>query len=69
MQVDELLPFLRENQETLIQEIRGGNYKPLSLIHIYGGYDTLFIPLEMLSKIVPIDNLNYQFIDVYKRQL
>lgn len=28
MQVDELLPFLRENQETLIQEIRGGNYKP-----------------------------------------
>jgi len=23
---------------------------------------TLFIPLEMLSKIVPIDNLNYQFI-------
>lgn len=28
----------------------------------YGGYDTLFIPLEMLSKIVPIDNLNYQFI-------
>ena len=28
----------------------------------YGGYDTLFIPLEMLSKIVPIENLNYQFI-------
>ena len=28
MQVDELLPFLRENQETLIQEIRGGKYKP-----------------------------------------
>ncbi len=28
MQVDELLPFLRENQETLIQEIRAGKYKP-----------------------------------------
>ena len=28
MQVDELLPFLRENQETLIQEIREGRYKP-----------------------------------------
>ena len=28
MQVDELLPFLRENQETLIQEIRCGKYKP-----------------------------------------
>jgi len=28
MQVDELLPFLRENQETLIQEIRKGKYKP-----------------------------------------
>ena len=28
MQVDELLPYLRENQETLIQEIRNGRYKP-----------------------------------------
>ena len=28
MQVDELLPFFRENQETLIQEIREGKYKP-----------------------------------------
>ena len=28
----------------------------------YGGYDTLFIPLEMLSKMVPVENLNYQFI-------
>ena len=28
MQVDELLPFLRENQHTLIQEIRDGKYKP-----------------------------------------
>ena len=28
MQVDELLPFLRENQDTLIQEIRDGKYKP-----------------------------------------
>lgn len=28
MQVDELLPFLRENQESLIQEIRVGKYKP-----------------------------------------
>ena len=28
MQVDELLPFLRENQENLIQEIRDGKYKP-----------------------------------------
>lgn len=28
MQVDELLPFLRENQEPLIQEIREGKYKP-----------------------------------------
>lgn len=28
MQVDELLPYLRENQETLIQEIRNGKYKP-----------------------------------------
>ena len=27
MQVDELLPFLRENQETLIQEIRGGKFE------------------------------------------
>jgi group II intron reverse transcriptase/maturase len=28
MQVDELLLFLRQNQETLIQEIRNGRYKP-----------------------------------------
>ena len=28
MQVDELLPYLRENRETLIQEIRDGKYKP-----------------------------------------
>jgi len=28
MQVDELLPYLRENQETLIQQIRCGKYKP-----------------------------------------
>ena len=28
MQVDELLPCLRENQETLIQKIRDGRYKP-----------------------------------------
>ena len=28
MQVDELLPYLRENHETLIQEIRDGKYKP-----------------------------------------
>ena len=28
MQVNELLPFLRENQETLIQKIREGKYKP-----------------------------------------
>ena len=28
MQVDELLPYLRENQEALIQKIRDGKYKP-----------------------------------------
>ena len=28
MQVDELLPFLKENQETLIRQIRNGKYKP-----------------------------------------
>lgn len=28
MQVDELLPYLRENQMNLIQEIRDGKYKP-----------------------------------------
>ena len=28
MQVDELLPYLRENQNTLIQEIREGKYRP-----------------------------------------
>ena len=28
MQVDELLPYLRETQETLIQKIREGKYKP-----------------------------------------
>lgn len=28
MQVDELLPYLKENQDTLIQEIRDGKYKP-----------------------------------------
>ena len=28
MQVDELLPFLQENQETLVREIREGKYKP-----------------------------------------
>lgn len=28
MQVDELLPYLRKNQDTLIQEIRIGKYKP-----------------------------------------
>ena len=28
MQVDELLPFLRKNQDTIIQAIRNGKYKP-----------------------------------------
>ena len=28
MQVDEILPYLRENQETLIREIRDGKFKP-----------------------------------------
>ncbi len=28
MQVDGLLPFLRENQRSLIQKIREGKYKP-----------------------------------------
>ena len=28
MQVDELLPFLRENQDILIQEIRNGKFRP-----------------------------------------
>ena len=28
MQVDDLLPYLRENQETFIQEIRDGKFKP-----------------------------------------
>ena len=28
MQVDELLPYLKENQDTLIQEIKGGRFKP-----------------------------------------
>ena len=28
MQVDELLPYLKENQATLIQQIRNGRYKP-----------------------------------------
>ena len=28
MQVDELLPYLKENQDTLIQQIRNGRYKP-----------------------------------------
>ena len=28
MQVDELLPFLKENQDELIQEIKMGKYKP-----------------------------------------
>ena len=28
MQIDELLPYLRKNQETLIREIREGKYKP-----------------------------------------
>lgn len=28
----------------------------------YGGYDTLFIPLEMLDTITPVENFNYQLI-------
>jgi len=28
MQVDELLPFLRENQSTIIEQVRNGSYKP-----------------------------------------
>ena len=28
MQVDELLPYLKENQDTLIQQIKNGKYKP-----------------------------------------
>ena len=28
MQVDELLPCLKENQDILIQQIRSGKYKP-----------------------------------------
>ena len=28
MQVDELLPYLKENQDTLIQQVRNGRYRP-----------------------------------------
>ena len=50
MQVDELLPFLRENQRSLIQKIREGKYKPNSVRRVEipketkGEYRQLGIP-------------------------
>lgn len=50
MQVDELLPFLRENQRTLIRKIREGKYKPNSVRRVEipketkGEYRQLGIP-------------------------
>ena len=58
MQVDELLPFLRENQETLIQEIRGGNYKPNPVRRVEipketkGEYRKLGVP-TVVDRVVP----------------
>ena len=50
MQVDELLPFLRENQRSLIQKIREGKYKPNPVRRVEipketkGEYRQLWIP-------------------------
>ena len=50
MQVDELLPFLRENQRSLIQKIREGKYKPIPVRRVEipketkGEYRQLGIP-------------------------
>ena len=58
MQVDGLLPFLRENQETLIQEIRGGNYKPNPVRRVEipketkGEYRKLGVP-TVVDRVVP----------------
>ena len=58
MQVDELLPFLRENQETLIQEIRGGKYKPNPVRRVEipketkGEYRKLGVP-TVVDRVVP----------------
>ena len=59
MQVDELLPFLRENQESLIQEIREGKYKPNPVRRgeipkeIKGEFRKLGIPTVVSNKIAP----------------
>ena len=46
MQVDELLPYLKENQDTLIQQIRNGRYKPnpVRSKETYGKFG--FTPME-----------------------
>lgn len=53
--------------DELLIEVNGQTWK-VKVIGIvdanipYGGYNTLFVPLESLSNIVPAENLNYQFI-------
>ena len=56
MQVDELLPFLKENQESLIQEIREGRYKPNPVRMVE-------IPKETmdLEKFVPLSTTDEYF--------
>ena len=53
MQVDELLPYLKENQDTLIQEIKGGRFKPNPVRRVEipketkGEYRNLGVPTVM----------------------
>ncbi len=60
MQVDEFLPFLRKNQETLIQEIRNGKYKPNPVRRVEipketkGEFRKLGVPTVVTSKMMQV---------------
>lgn len=58
---------IREGDELTLNAGSGNSIevKVMGIVHAdipYGGYNTLFIPLEILSSFVPLDNLTYQFI-------
>jgi hypothetical protein len=48
--VDELLPFLREKQESLIQEIKAGKYKPNPVRRVEIPKETKYRMLKSLGR-------------------
>ena len=72
MQVDELLPFLRENQRSLIQKIREGKYKPSPVRRVEipketkGEYRQLGIP-TVVDRVIQ-QAIAQEFTPIYEEQ-